>query len=293
MSRDTLIRATALDGRVRAFAIDSTGVTLELMRRHETSPVVTAALGRLTTGALLFGAMLKEPDHMVTLRVQGDGPAGVLLASADASGGVRGLVGNPQPDVEQVKDGKLFVRGAVGTQGRLTVTRELGTGQPYVGMVELVSGEIGEDLAHYLARSEQVPSALGIGVYLQSSVIASGGYLVQLMPGVSDVEAASIEATISGLPHPTEMLRNGDTPRDILARIFGGDVNVLDQRDVRFECACSVERVELALQMQGLDAIAEMIVEGIERGGTEVFCAFCRERYLIPTARLRELAGQH
>ena len=296
--RDSLVRATAQDGLVRAFAIDSTGVVSELMRRHATIPVVTAALGRIATGALLFGAMLKEDDHMVTIRVHGDGPAGTLLASANATGGVRGLVGNPQPDVEQARDGKLNVRGAVGTQGFLTVTRDLGLGQPYVGTVELISGEIGEDLAHYLLRSEQIPSAVGIGVFVNGdgSVAAAGGYLVQLLPGVSDADAARIEEVIRSLPHPTTMLRAGMAPRGILERIFGAAHDVLDERDVRFECHCSYDRAVRAIAMLGRDAVGEMIDEGGERGGAEVFCEFCTERYLVPLAELhsvlRRLSGE-
>jgi molecular chaperone Hsp33 len=287
---DYLVRATAHGERVRAFAIDSTDVVNELVRRHQTIPVVTAALGRLATGALLFGAMLKEESHMVTIRVQGDGPAGTLLASANASGGVRGLVGNPQPSVQQVKDGKLFVRGAVGT-GFLTVTRDLGLGQPYVGTVELVSGEVGEDLAHYLATSEQTPSAVGIGVFVDpdGSVAAAGGYLVQLMPGVSDDEAERIEHVIRGLPHPTAMLRAGTSPEQMLDRIFGDAWKVLDRRDVRFECHCSMDRAERAVLMLGMAAVGEMIDEGAHRGGAEVTCEFCTERYLIPLERLRQM----
>jgi len=290
MSRtDHLVRATAMDGRVRAFAIDSTDVINEIVRRHSTIPVVTAAIGRLSTGALLFGAMLKEESHMVTLRIDGNGPAGVLLASANASGGVRGLVGNPAPDVEQVRNGKLNVSGAVGTSGRLTVTKDLGLGQPYVGMVELASGEVGDDLAHYLLRSEQVPSAVGIGVYVQpdGAVGAAGGYLVQLLPGVTDRQAGAIEEIVAGLPHPTVMLREGVTPEDMLHRIFNGRLDILDRRAVRFECPCSRDRVERTLRMLGRDAVAEMIEEGESRGGTEVFCHFCNERYLIPLSTLR------
>jgi molecular chaperone Hsp33 len=291
--RDYLVRGTAHDGLVRAFAIDATGVVEELMRRHVTDPVVTAALGRLASGALLFGAMLKEDAHMVTLRVQGDGPAGTLLASANATGGVRGLVQNPRPDVEQVRNGKLNVSGAVGSTGYVTVTKDLGLGQPYVGTVEIVSGEIGEDLAHYLMRSEQVPSAVGIGVFVRAdgSVEAAGGYLLQLMPGVSDAVAVGIEAAVRELPHPTAMLRAGETPEQILARIFGDDVVLLDDRDVRFECHCSAERAERAVRMLGNEAITEMIAEGSDRGGAEVVCEFCTERYLVPLDRLREMLG--
>jgi molecular chaperone Hsp33 len=280
---DYLIRATAHDGLVRAFAIDATQVVEELKRRHDTIPVVTAAIGRLSTGALLFGAMLKESDHLVTLRMQGDGPAGTLLASANGSGGVRGLVANPQPDVDQVRNGKLNVSGAVGTSGNLTVTKDLGMSQPYTGTVEIVSGEVGEDLAHYLALSEQIPSAVGIGVFVNAdgSVEAAGGYLVQLLPGVTDADAERIESIIRELPHPTAMLRAGESPEQILDRIFGGSHQVLEQRDVRFHCPCSAERAERAIMMLGADAVADMIHEGAERGGAEVICEFCTERYLV------------
>jgi molecular chaperone Hsp33 len=294
MSRsDYLVRATAMGGLVRAFAIDATGVVNELVRRHDTIPVVTAALGRLSTGALLFGAMLKEESNMVTLRMQGDGPAGTLLASANATGGVRGLVGNPRPDVEQVNNGKLNVSGAVGTTGFLTVTKDLGLGQPYVGTVEIVSGEVGEDLAHYLLRSEQVPSAVGIGVFVKpdGSAEAAGGYLIQLMPGVSESQAGSIESVVRDLPHPTVMLREGDSPEAMLQRIFPDALDILDRRPVRFECHCSLDRAELAIRMLGREAILEMVEEGAERGGAEVTCEFCTERYLVTTEKLKDMLG--
>lgn len=291
MRQDYLIRATAHTGLVRAYAIDATGVVNELVRRHQTYPAVTAALGRLSIGALLFGAMPKETGHMVTIRIQGNGPAGILLASANATGGVRGLVSNAQPEMDQVHNGKLNVSGAVGTSGFLTVTRDLGMGQPYVGTVELVSGEVGEDLAHYLARSEQIPSAVGIGVFVQpdGSVEAAGGYMVQLLPGISEDDAATIEGVIKDLPHPTTMLRSGSTPEQILGRIFDDEFQILDSRPVRFECHCSLERAERAILMLGSDAVREMIEEGVERGGTEVTCEFCTERYFVPTDRLHKL----
>jgi molecular chaperone Hsp33 len=291
MKRDYLVRATAHGGLVRAFAIDATGVVEELKRRHDTIPVVTAAIGRLSTGALLFGAMLKEPDQLITVRIQGDGPAGTLLASANGSGGVRGLVSNPQPDVEQSRNGKLNVRGAVGTAGQITVTKDLGMGQPYIGTVEIVSGEVGEDLAHYLAVSEQIPSAVGIGVFVNAdgSVDAAGGYLVQLLPGVTDADAERIENVIRELPHPTTMLRAGESPEQILGRIFGDEHQVLERRDVRFHCPCSVDRAERAIMMLGAEAVAGLIDEGAERGGAEVTCEFCTERYLVPIASLHAI----
>lgn len=287
-----MVRATAHDGLVRAFAIRATDVVAELHRRHDTEPAVTAAIGRLATGALLFSATLKEPDHLVTLRVQGGGPAGMLLATANGRGEVRGLVANPSTDVEQVRNGKLNVSGVVGSDGRLTVTRDLGLRQPYVGIVELISGEIGEDLAHYLATSEQTPSAVGIGVFVRvdGSVEAAGGYIVQLLPGVDERMAASIEETVRGLPHPTTLLRNGLTPEDVLDRIFPEGWELGARTDVRFHCPCSIERVERALRLLGDDALRDIAAREDARGGSEVTCEFCGEQYFVPTARLIALA---
>jgi len=291
---DYMVRATAYGGRVRAFAIDATTVVGELHRRQGTEPAVTAALGRLATGALLFGATLKEPGHQVTLRIQADGPAGTLLAAATGEGDVRGLVGNPRTEVDQVRNGKLNVSGVVGTRGRLTVTRELGLRQPYIGVVEIVSGEVGEDLAHYMVSSEQTPSAVGIGVFVRpdGSVEAAGGYMVQLLPGVSDAAAAAIEAVVRELPHPTTMLRSGDSPEDILARIFPGGVEPQGRTPVRFHCPCSIERVERALLLLGEAALREILDNDADRGETEVVCEFCTERYALTPARVRELAHE-
>lgn len=289
--RNYLVRAAAFDGLVRAFAIDATDVVGELAARHATEPAVSAALGRLSTGALLFGAMLKDDDQLVTIRVQGDGPAGTLLATANGRGEVRGLVATPRPGVEQVRNGKLNVRGAVGTDGRLTVTRDLGMRQPYSGTVRIVSGEIGEDLAHYLATSEQVPSAVGIGVFVQpdESIEAAGGYIVQLMPGVSDRTATEIEHAVRAMPHPTTMLRQHETPEDILTRIFGPDgFTVLDRRPVRFHCPCTKERAERALLLLGAEQIEELRENPDD--GTELKCEFCLTAYAFSDEELQALA---
>lgn len=288
-----LVRASAYGGLVRAFAVDATDVVGELVQRHRTEPAVSAALGRLSTGALLFGAMLKDDDQLVTIRVQGDGPAGTLLATANGRGEVRGLVATPRPGVEQVRDGKLNVRGAVGTDGRLTVTRDLGMRQPYSGTVEIVSGEIGEDLAHYLASSEQVPSAVGIGVFVQpdETIEAAGGYIVQLMPGVSDRTAGDIEGAVRALPHPTTMLRQHETPEDILARIFGDDgFTVLDRMPVRFHCPCTRERAERALLLLGTEQIQEL--RDNEDEGAELKCEFCLRAYAFSDEELQALAAR-
>jgi molecular chaperone Hsp33 len=289
--RRYLVRATAYDGLVRAYSIDTTDVAGELQRRQGTEPAVTAAIGRLATGALLFGAMLKEADHQVTVRIKGDGPAGMLLAAANGRGDVRGLVVNPTTNVEQVRNGKLNVSGVVGNKGRLTVARDLGMRQPYVGVVELVSGEVGEDLAHYLVSSDQIPSAVGIGVFVRpnGSVEAAGGYMVQLMPGVGDSAAAEVESIVKTLPHPTTMLRAGDAPEDILARIFPSGFDLLDRVPVRFHCPCSLERVQRSLLLLGEDALREILDSDAERGVTEVICEFCIERYQLTTADVQAL----
>ena len=292
LKNDYMVRATAHEGLVRAFAIDSTATVAELRRRHDTDPAVTAALGRLATGALLFGAMLKEDDQLVTVRVQGNGPAGTLLASANGAGEVRGLVSNPRPDVEQVNEnGKLNVSGVVGTEGRLTVTRDLGMRQPHTSTVELVSGEVGEDLAHFLATSEQIPSAVGIGVFVQADgeVEAAGGYIVQLMPGISDSQAAMIEQVIRDLPHPTTMLRDGDSPEKMLTRIFDKDLQILENKSVRFHCPCSRERAERALVLLGRAELKEIIEADAEKGATEVVCQFCNALYTISIPELEAL----
>jgi molecular chaperone Hsp33 len=288
-----LVRASAFEGRVRAFAINATRAVAELRERQGTDPVTTAALGRLAAGTLLFGAMLKEEQQLVTIRVQGDGPAGTLLATANGAGDVRALVANPRPAVEQVRDGKLNVSGAVGTVGRITVTKDLGMRQPYMGIIEIVSGEIGEDLAHYLATSEQTPSAVGIGVFVESdgSVEAAGGYIVQIMPGLPDRDLITIEESIRALPHPTTMLRAGDSPEDVLARIFGSQVNFLDRLPVRFHCPCSRERAERALMLLGSQVIDELIA-GADDGATELTCEFCGEIYPVSVAELQALRGE-
>jgi molecular chaperone Hsp33 len=289
---DYMVRATALDGLVRAFAIDSTETVGELRRRHATDPAVTAALGRLATGTLLFGAMLKEEDQLVTVRVQGNGPAGTLLASANGNGEVRGLVSNPRPDVEQVNaKGKLNVSGVVGTEGRLTVTRDLGMRQPHTSTVELVSGEVGEDLAHFLATSEQTPSAVGIGVFVQTTgdVEAAGGYIVQLMPGISESIASEIESVIRDLPHPTTMLRDGDSPEQMLTRIFDRDLQILEHKPVRFHCPCSRERAERALLLLGEEEIRHIMEADAKKGTTEVVCQFCTSVYTFTMTELETL----
>ena len=290
MSNDYMVRAIAHGGLVRALAVNTTSVVDQLRLRHGTFPSATAALGRLATGALLFGGTLKDDDQLVTIRIQGDGPGGVLLASANGKGEVRGLIQNPRPDIEENREGKLNVRGVVGTSGQLTVTKDLGMKQPYSGTVEIVSGEVGEDLAYYLATSEQIPSAVGIGVFVQvdGTVEAAGGYIVQLFAGLPEAVVSEIERVIAGLPHPTAMLRAGDSPEQILYRIFGDDFEILGTTPVSFHCPCSRERAANALRLLGADEIDSMI-DGAADGKTELKCEFCNEAYVFTNADLSAL----
>jgi molecular chaperone Hsp33 len=289
-SHDYLVRGTALDGKIRAFALDATGVVRELQRRHDTHPAVSAALGRTAMGALLLAAAsLKEPDHLLTVDVRGDGPVRRILASADGRGRVRGLVGNPHVHAES-RGGKLNVRGVVGTSGFLSVTKDLGMREPYRGMVELVSGEIGEDLVYYLAQSEQTPSGAGIGVFVRPDlgIEAAGGYLVQLLPGVPDDEVEALERRSATLPHPTALIRAGTTPERMLDALFPEGFDVLDRYPVSFHCPCSRERFESAIVSLG-EAEVRRIIEEEEQPYTEVVCHFCNEAYYFTPVEMREI----
>jgi molecular chaperone Hsp33 len=267
---DYMVRATALDGRVRAFALNATGVAAELQRRHGTWPAVSAALGRTAMGALLLAAAsLKEEDQSLSVEVKGGGPAGRLLVTANGRGEVRGLVANPRAHADSV-DGKLNVAGVVGRDGYLSVTRDLGMRDRYAGTVELQSGEIGSDLAYYLAKSEQTASGVAVGVFVRpdGSVSAAGGYLVQLLAGLQDEEIAEIETRLADLPHPTRLIQEGTPPEGVLERVF----------PVAFRCPCSRERFESAIVSLG-EAEIRRIIEEEENDTTEVVCHFCNQAY--------------
>jgi molecular chaperone Hsp33 len=291
MRSNYIVRTTALGGKVRAFALDATDVVEELRRRHGTYPAVTAALGRTAMGALLLGAAsLKERDQLLSVEVRGGGPVGRVLATANGAGEVRGLVSNPAVHAESVKPGKLNVAGVVGTSGYLSVTKDLGMREPYRGTVELQSGEIGEDLAYYLLRSEQTPSAVGIGVFVSRDgmVEAAGGFLIQLLPGLSDDEAAAIEREVAALPHPTEMIRAGLSPEQVLQRVFGEEFDELERFPISFACPCSRERFESAIVTLGRDEVTRIIDEE-EKEATEVVCHFCNEAYHFSPAEMEEI----
>ncbi len=287
---DYLVRATALDERVRAFALNATGVVGELQRRHDTYPAVTAALGRTAMGALLLAASsLKEEEQVLTVEVKGGGPAGRIIATANGRGEVRGLVSNPRVHAES-RNGKLNVSGVVGGEGYLSVTRDLGMRETYQGTVELRSGEIGDDLAYYLLQSDQTPSAVGVGVFVvpDGSVEAAGGYLVQLLPGLSDDEVGEIERRVGSLPHPTTLIREGVTPEQVLETIFPEGFELLDRYPVAFRCPCSRERFESGIASLGADEIRRIIDEE-EQPFTEVVCHFCNEAYHFTPGQMQDI----
>jgi len=294
MTTNQMVRGTAMRGRVRAFALHATEIVQEMHERHGTSPPVSAALGRTAMGALLLAAAsLKEEEQLLTIEVRGDGPAGKIICTANGGGEVRGLVSNPTADAESVKPGKLNVGGVVGSSGYVSVTKDLGMKDPYTGMVELQSGEIGEDLAHYLFTSEQTPSAVGLGVFVgvTGRIDAAGGFLIQLLPGLEEKEIEAIEAQVAALPHPTRMIQDGLTPDQVLERIFGGDFHRLDSYPVAFRCPCSRDRFEAAILTLGRHEISR-IIEEEEKEFTEVVCHFCNEAYHFSPGEMQQVLSK-
>ncbi|MBW3628360.1 MAG: Hsp33 family molecular chaperone HslO [Gemmatimonadetes bacterium] len=291
MTGDYLVRATALDGKVRAFALRATELVEEMRARHDTFPAATAALGRTAMGSLLLAAAsLKEEDQLLTIEIRGGGPIGRILCTATGRGEVRGMVSNPHVHADSVQPGKLNVAGVVGSQGYLSITKDLGMREPYRGTVELQSGEIGDDFAYYLARSEQTPSAVGLGVFVTSETLvdAAGGFLVQLLPGLSEEEIVAVEREVAALPHPTRLIRDGLTPEQVLGRIFPAGFELLDTYPVRFSCPCSPERYAAAIVSLGSDEI-KRIIEEEENDYTEVVCHFCNEKHRFSPADMQQI----
>ena len=286
MSR--LIRAISENGGVIFYALDSTDIVREAERIHKTSAVTTAALGRLLTAASMMGVMLKGPDNSLTLRVKGGGPAGTVLAVSDGQGNVRGYVEQPIVELAPRADGKLDVGGAVGKDGTLSVVKDLGMKEPYVGQVPLVSGEIAEDITAYYAVSEQTPTVCALGVLVDRdlSVMTAGGYLIQLLPGALESEITQLEKNIAALPSVTRLLRDGITLEGIMERALDGfSPNILDERDVCYRCDCSQDRVERALLSLGKQELSEMAQE---EKPIEVCCHFCDKKYQVDAAALLE-----
>ncbi len=286
--KDYMVRATAAGGQVRAFAISSRELVEQARIYHNTSPVMTAALGRLLSGAAMMGIMMKGEKDLLTLQIKGDGEAKGMTVTADSRGNVKGY---PQvPDVMRPPNakGKLDVGGAIGS-GILSVMKDIGLKEPYVGQVALQTSEIAEDLTYYFAASEQVPSAVGLGVLMNrdNTVRQAGGFIIQLMPGAGEEIVASLEAAMAQMASVTDMLEQGDTPKMLLERMLGGlGLEVLEEIPARYRCDCSRERVSRAVASIGAKDLRELAES---REPIEVACQFCDRRYVFAPEDLEEL----
>ena len=283
-----LLRAISEDGGVIIYAVDSTEIVREMERIHKTSAVASAALGRLLTAACMMSMTLKHEDDLLTVRINAGGPLGTLLASASGNGQVRGYVQNANVDLPSRADGKLDVGHAVGHEGVLSVIKDLGLKEPYVGQVPVVTGEIAEDITAYYAASEQTPTVCALGVLVDKnlSIIAAGGYLVQLLPGASEEEIARLEKNVASAPSVTQMLTSGMEIMDIIARVLDGfNPNVLDEMQVEYHCGCTPQRVETALLSLGEAELREMQKT---QETLEITCQFCDKIYHMPLQTLIE-----
>ena len=278
---DNMIRALSEDGGVIFCGLDSTNIVRQMEEYHHPSAVVTAALGRLLTAGSLMGIMMKRAEDSITLRVEGGGPAGRLVAVSDGLGNVRGYATNPIVEIPARADGHLNVGGAVGTNGTLSVVRDLGLKEPYVGQIPLVSGEIAEDIASYYAVSEQIPTVCALGVLVNPDLTVSvaGGFLLQLLPGASEEEISRLESNIAAMPSMTTMLSQGKTPEDIMNLALAGfNPNILDTYQVDYKCKCSEERVRKILCSLGKKDLQELKEEDAI---AEVKCEFCDKVYRV------------
>ena len=286
--KDYLIRGIAANGTVRAFAVDTTELVAHAATIHETYPVVTAALGRTLSACAMMGSMMKGDKDLITLTIKGDGPIGSITVTGDSHGNVKGFPGNPAVDIPLKRPGKLDVGGAIGN-GTLTVVMDLGLAEPYNGLVELQTGEIGDDLAYYFTVSEQTPSAVGLGVMVDTdcSVKHSGGFIIQMMPDVQEETIAALESKLAGISSVTDMMEAGMTPEDILRSILGDlDFEITDQKEIRFYCNCDKDRVSASLATIQTSDIQEMIDEGED---IEVKCFFCNSTYNFTPDELRDI----
>lgn len=288
---DKIIRCITSDGGISAVAMDSSDAVFTAQRIHKTSPVATAALGRLLTAASIMGSMLKQSTASITLRINGGGPLGSVIAVADSSGNCRGYVENPSFTLANKPNGKLDVSGAVGTDGLLSVMRDYGTGEPYIGQVPIISGEIAEDITGYYATSEQVPTVCALGVLVDKEdgkVLLSGGFLIQLLPGASQESIDKLEQNIAKLEPVTTMLAKGmDVEQMCRLALEGFELEVLDSFETAYTCNCSRDRVVRAISMLSPDEIATL---ADETGKAEVQCQFCDKIYTLTNRELQDIA---
>ena len=285
---DYMVRATAADGYIRAFASTTKQLVQKAASIHDTTPVVSAALGRSLTAGVMMGLMMKGDKDILTLMIRGDGPVGGITVTADSKGHVKGYPENSAVIIPDKSKGHLDVGGAVG-KGTLTVIKDLGLKEPYSGQVDLVSGEIGEDITYYFAASEQVPSSVGLGVLVDTdrSIKQAGGFIIQLMPGIPDELIDRLEAKLSGVDSVTNMLEAGMMPEDMIKYLLEGfEPELFEQIPLEFECNCSQERMAKALISLGEKELQSLIDDG---EGAELVCHFCRSAYRFANEDLKEM----
>ncbi|TVX92378.1 Hsp33 family molecular chaperone HslO [Paenibacillus agilis] len=289
--KDYVVKALALDNQVRAYAVHTTVAIGEAQRRHHTSPTASDALGRAMTAGAMLGAMLKDEEHL-TVKIAGGGPIGTILVDANGKGEIRGYVTNPQVHFDRNDQGYLDVPRAVGIDGTLTVSKDVGLKQPFVGQIPVISGEIGEDFISYLILSEQSPSTVGVGVLVNPdhTIQAAGGFIVQLMPGAKVEIMSEIEERLKVIDPIPLMLEQGLTPEQILEQVLGvGNVKLLERMPVQFQCQCSKERVSNAIISLGSEEIQDMIQTD---GQAEANCHFCNETYHFTKEDLEKLLNK-
>ncbi|MBN8253797.1 Hsp33 family molecular chaperone HslO [Priestia flexa] len=285
---DYLVKALAYNNQVRAYAVKTTEAVGEAQRRHYTWPTASAALGRTMSAGVMMGAMLKG-EQKLTIKVEGGGPIGAILVDSNAKGEVRGYVTNPQTHFELNKHGKLDVARAVGTGGTLSVVKDVGMRDQFNGQVPIVSGELGEDFTYYFVTSEQVPSSVGVGVLVNpdNTILAAGGFIIQLLPGTDEATISAIEQRLQTIEPISKLIQRGLTPEEILEEVLGKDnLKILETMPVQFKCQCSKERIGNAIISLGKDEIQSMIDED---GKAEAQCHFCNEMYHFPAEELKEM----
>ena len=289
---DYMIRATAGNAQIRAFAVTSRDLVEYAREAHDLSPVAAAALGRTMSAALMMAEMLKGPQDLLTVKIDGDGPLGGIIVTADNLGGVKGYVENPKADLPNKSNGHLDVGGAVG-RGTLTVIRDMGMKDPYVGQTAIQTGEIAEDITYYYAASEQIPSSVGLGVLVnrrEKKILQAGGFIVQLMPFAEEETISRLEKNLQGIKSVTEMLSAGDTPEQMLEKVLAGlEPVVTEKNPVAFCCNCGKERYERALVLLGRDEVQKMVEDGEP---VEIQCQFCGKKYSFSPEELKTVLSK-
>lgn len=288
---DTLLKVLAFNDEVKAVAMVATDAIAEAQRRHDTWSSATAALGRTIIGTQLLASSLKD-DERITVQVNGDGPGGKIMADANGRGEMRGYITNPHVSLELNDKGKLDVRGVVGTNGTITVIKDLNMREPFSGQVPIVDGELGMDFTYYLAVSEQINGAVGVSVLVNpdETVCAAGGFMIQLLPGASEATISEIERRISEIPMVSKLIEQQEQPRDILNRLLGEEnIRVLEEMPVKFHCPCTRERFSAGLMSIGVDDLQHLIDED---HGAEVVCHFCGEKFHFDEAELQGLIDE-